>query len=224
MADHELCHHQKPGSNGEGFSSQKTFFTICDFLGAPLVYHWVVKLLGMKPLVEEPKVVMHRWKKRELVLRNLVHILPFGAALALVLLNTISLYIGGEMSGVPGRTTETFFALLITAKVHELLMVTSLTTIVATHIRKELIFGDGLPYGAIFAPHRFNTIGFIFSGAFSGLCFQKWQAKARKHFLIWLIIICAMLSVWVGPASVILMRPRAGEYDAGGTWFWINST
>jgi hypothetical protein len=162
--------------------------------------------------------------RTEAVLRCTIHVVPISGAIGLVSLNAIQSYIGGELSGKNGQDDEKLAALQFTAKLHELLMLASIGTIVFTYIRRELVLGEGVPFGAIFAGLQFESISLFWSMEFWGIVYSTFQKRHKKWFLITIIIVCTFLGVSVGPSTANLMRPRLDNWPAGGTTFWINAT
>ncbi|KAJ9663789.1 hypothetical protein H2201_005510 [Coniosporium apollinis] len=158
------------------------------------------------------------------LLRCLVHIIPVSLALLLVVLNASGHYIGGELTGENNQDVSKLNGLSFAAKLHELFMLASLTTVIFTYIRRELAFGDGLPFGAVFAGLQFTTVSFLWSAEFFGTIYHEWEKRRKKWYLISLIIVCTLLGVSVGPSSSNLMKPRLEDWPAGGTTFWVNAT
>jgi len=152
--------------------------------------------------------------------RSLIHIIPAGICIGLVYLNLINLYLGSELPGQEDQDPEKLAGLQFAAKLHELLMLSSLGVILITHIRKELALGDGIPFGALFSGQEFHNISILWSLELWGAVYRKWR---RKGFLLGLIIVCSVLALSVGPSSANLMRPRLAYWLAGGTPFWINA-
>jgi hypothetical protein len=191
-------------------------------LGLSVGYNLLAKLAGW-PVSENKKPVMKKnnWKA---TLRCIVHLVPILAALALLILNGLNLYIGGELSGTVGQDSQKLGALLFAAKLHELFMLASLGAILMTHIRKELAFGDGVPFGTVFSATQFKDLTFIWSPELWGSIRQRWQSKRTKWYMICMLVICSLLGLTVGPSTGNLMRPRLDEWPAGGTPFWINAT
>lgn len=150
------------------------------------------------------------------------------AALALVILNLRQYYIGGELAGVSGEDLQKLAALQFGAKIHELLMLASLGEVLFTWLRKELAFGDGIPLGAVFAGLQFTSLSTLWAPEFWGTVFDAYAQgkgrRARKWYLICLIVVCTLLGVSVGPSTANLMRPRLDYWPAGGTKFWLNVT
>lgn len=162
--------------------------------------------------------------RTEAVLRCAIHVVPISAAIGLVSLNASQYYIGGELSGKHGQDNEKLAALQFTAKLHELLMLASIGTIVFTYIRRELVLGEGVPFGAIFAGLQFESISLFWSMEFWGIVYNTFQKRHKKWLLITTIILCTLLGVSVGPSTANLMRPRLDNWPAGGTTFWVNAT
>lgn len=172
---------------------------------------------------EEPKIFMERHTGIALM-RCTMHLIPASAALALLILNAEGYYIGGELSGQSGQDVEKLAALSFSAKLHELLMIASLGSILITYIRKELAFGDGIPFGTLFAGLEFQGLGFITSKELWGSTLMKWKKKTTKWLMLSLMILCAFLGVTVGPSTTNLMKPRLDDWPAGGSQFWVNCT
>lgn len=191
-------------------------------LGLSAFFNLVAKKSGW-PVTEEKKVVMKKNRLRA-TLRCVVHLIPISAAGALLVLNGSNHYIGGELSGAKDQDNQKLAALLFAAKLHELFMLASLSAIVITYIRKELVFGDGVPFGAVFSPTQFKDLTFLWSPELWGAVYHEWERRRKKWFIICLLVVCSIAGLTVGPSIGILMRPRLDLWPAGGTSFWINAT
>ncbi|KAK0639811.1 hypothetical protein B0T16DRAFT_463448 [Cercophora newfieldiana] len=203
---------------------QKLTWDLLSAAKLPVLYHGLARLFRWDPHEEErPKPAMNKTRGTAWV-RGAVHIVPALAAVGLMVLNSSSYFIGGELAGARNQDVQKLAALQFAAKFHELLMLASLTMILSTQIRKELFFGDGLPFGAVFAPSEFRNISFLWSLQMSGLVFQKWRRRYWKWFVISLIVLCCFLGLSVGPSSATLMRPRFDYWPGGGTRFWMNGS
>lgn len=161
-------------------------------------------------------------------MKSAIHIIPMSGALVIVGFNLQQYYIGGELSGATGQDPEKLQALQFVAKLHELFMLASLGEVLFTWLRKELVFGNGLPFGAVFAGLQFKSLSTLWSPEFRAMVHDAWSAhrdrNRRKRLLAFLTIVCIMLGVSVGPSTANLMKPRLGEWPAGGTDFWLNIT
>lgn len=103
-------------------------------------------------------------------------------------------------------------------------MLASLAAVLLAYFRRELLYGEGLPYGAVSAGQQFKEFSFLYSPELWGAFCAEWRKQRKKWTLISLLIICTLLGVSVGPSTNNLMRPRLNWCDAGGTTFWINAT
>lgn len=187
-----------------------------------VVYTIASKISGKT--LEESKVAVYKHRGHA-GLRCAIHIVPATAAFVLIILNCKQYYIGGELEGNQGQDTEKLAVLQFVAKLHELFTLASLGTIMFTYIRRELLFGSGIPFGALFIGFQIDSISLLWSPEFIGTIFHEWKAKSsRKIYLISMIVICTFLGVAVGPSSANLMKPRLDYWPAGGTSFWINGT
>ena len=177
--------------------------------------------------VEEKKVAIYKSRKHAAI-QCAIHILPVLAVITIVGINLLQFYIGGELSGVKGEDFEKLAALQFAAKLHELLMLASLGAIVFTAIRRELAFGDGVPFGAVFAGLAIDSISTLWSMEFWSVIFDAWSktttGRRRKWYLVALLLISVLLGASVGPSTANLMRPRLADWPAGGTSFWIDAT
>lgn len=176
---------------------------------------------------EREKVAVYEHKGHAL-LRCTIHIAPIGTSLALLILNISNYYIGGELTGTTGEDTQKLAALQVASKLLELLMLSSLATLMLTYIQRELTFGDGLPLGALLAAKEISSISFLWSSRFWGAVTFRNDKGARKRkkwmFLIPLMTMSTILGVFVGPLSATLIIPRVDDWPAGGTAFWVNGT
>lgn len=223
-SDHSRAHllnHSPPQHAGNGIQSM--IYILCQALKLKVVYGIASKRPGRR-VSEETKVAIYksRWHA---VLRCTVHAIPVLAALALVVLNCMQIYIGGELEGRKGQDSEKLRALQFAGKLHELMMLTSLGTIIFTYIRRELVRGTGIPFGALFVGFQIDSISLLWSPEFLGTIYQKWSAnRTKKIILVTSILVCTLLGVSVGPSSANLMQPRLDLWPAGGTSYWINTT
>ena len=190
-------------------------------LGVSLVYHFYYRVRHWGRSVEEAKKIALRKDLWMACLAGSIHIVPITAAMVLVVLNWRGYYIGGELAGAVGEDDAKFIGLQFAAKLHELTISASLTAVIFSYVRHELIRDSGLPFGAIVAGLQFKDISYLWSMEFWGAVCASWRRKRDKMGLILLIITCAGLAVSAGPSSATLMRPRLDSWPAGGTDFWI---
>lgn len=164
-------------------------------------------------------------KSRLLVLLALAtHIIPIGGVITLLYLNIRGYYIGGELAGPSGFDDLKLSGLQFGAKLHELTMQASLSLIVVSFIRHELVAGNGVPFGAIFGSVQFTTPSYLWSKEFMGTLKARFRSSYVKWSLILLIVTGSVLFVTVGPSTAIIMRPRLRDWPAGGSQFYLNAT
>ena len=171
--------------------------------------------LGLGRLQEPTKIVISR-SRTIAIFRNTIHLLPVGGAIAAIHLNSRGLYIGASLKNLN--------ALQFAAKVHELTMIASLTHILITMIREEMILGDGLPFGALLSGLQTSQLSYLWSMEFWGSIKAPSMTGWRKLRLIVMIVSCVSLAATVGPSSAIALIPRVGSWPAGRTRIWLNST
>lgn len=193
-------------------------------LGISLVYHLYYKLRHWGGSVEEAKKIALRKDLWMACLAGSIHILPITASMVLVVLNWRGYYIGSELAGPVGQDDARFIGLQFAAKLHELTISASLTAVIFSYVRHELMTDSGLPFGAIVAGLQFKEISYLWSLEFWGAVRASWRRKRDKTVLILLIITCSCLALSAGPSSATLMRPRLDNWPAGGTDFWIALT
>ena len=190
-------------------------------LGITFVYHLYHGIRHHGQPVEEPKKIAIKQDIWMACLFGSIHFIPIAAALVIIILNWRGYYIGGELAGVVGQDDAKFIGLQFAAKLHELTISASLTAVIFSYIRHELVTDNGLPFGAIMAGFQFKEISYLWSIEFWGAVRARWRRRRDKLALILLIITCGVLSVSAGPSSATLMRPRLDFWPAGGTDFWI---
>lgn len=171
---------------------------------------------------EEKKTAIHR-NRFYAAIRCSVHVAPVTAACALVVLNSAQYYVGGELAGPIGQDDQKLNALQFAAKLHELLMIASLAAIVFTYIRRELIFGEGIPYGTLFAGLEIDNLSFLYSPELWSAVWARWQRRRKQCMLLSILIFSTLLGVSIGPSSANLMRPRLDDWPAGGTRYRVNA-
>ncbi len=172
-----------------------------------------------KPVKEPKKIVIQKglWMA---CMANSIHVVPIAASMILVVLNWRGYYIGGELEGAVNQDDIKFLALQFTAKLHELTMNASLTAVIISYVRHELITNTRLPFGAIAAGLQFKDVSYLWSMEFWGVVRASYKRR-NNAVLILLIFTCLGLAVSTGPSSATLMRPRLDYWPAGGTDFWI---
>ncbi|RFN53302.1 hypothetical protein FIE12Z_2452 [Fusarium flagelliforme] len=172
---------------------------------------------------EQPKKLF-TISRRVALARCGVHILPSFVSLILITINLLGYFIGGELQGSQNRDSIKLGTLQIVAKIQELLVVASLSTVIFHVLRSELVFGPGLPLGLLGAGFKFTSLSFFWSSEFWGSVAYKGADHLRKASIFGLLILSGLLAVLAGPTTAVLMIPRELEWKAGGVNFYLNGT
>ena len=197
------------------------FRSLCRSLGLGFFYETWQRFVGDLEIYETRKVAIRedRWIA---ALAGTIHVLPASTAISIAVLNSVGYYIGGELAGPQGQDDEKLAGLQLAAKLHELTIQASVAAMLLQYIRHEMALGNGLPFGALFAGHLFKDVSFLWSSEFWGTANGAFTTRGRRWRLIILLVVCTILGLTAGPASATILKPRMGDWPAGGTDFWIN--
>ena len=152
---------------------------------------------------EKPKVVLSRgihWKKW------VIHLLSVGVTVGVVQLSFRTVYFTDEMDNI-----NTILDLLqFAAKLHEILILGSITAIVMHFVRKRLLGDRGLPFGQLTTGYQATSPEYLFSKSLWSSVFNH-----RLDFLFtFLIAITILYANMVGPSSAIAIIPNLDWYSA----------
>lgn len=173
------------------------------------------------PKVEEPKVAIETGRLVALA-GLLVHIVPVGGCIALLYLNFAGYYIGSELAGWNNQDSAKVNALQFVAKFHEVTMMSSLTVIIFTMLRRKLVSEKNVPLGALFSGFEFANVQYLWSRELWGSIGP--MAKACGWLYVFSLVLATFIVPLIGPASALLMIPRLDDWPAGGTTFYLNAT
>lgn len=133
------------------------------------------------------------------------HILALATTAAVVGVNIATVYGWDQGSlhikGIHISDNQVNSLLQFAAKLHEILIVGSLTSIVMYRIRKRLVSKRGLPFGLLSSGYQVSSTEFLFS---RGL----WSAFTTDRWLILTVAATIILVNVVGPSSAIVVIPR----------------
>ena len=113
----------------------------------------------------------------------LVNLLSVAATPAINYYINTDYYVGVHLSGDGANDNSDALKLLrlqFAAKVHELLMISTLTNVIFTIVRYELAQGNGIAFAAISAGLSVPRVSFLWSKEFVALCrarYDKWYKK-----------------------------------------------
>ena len=139
--------------------------------------------------------------------RSILHILPVGLTITLVVLNAKQVYMS-DFGAFAGQDVvlQTF---QFVVKAHEILMTMSLAGIVLHRIRWDLI-AVGVPFGMLSSAYQLTDIGYLFSVEFRESIWRprSHDSSISRLTLSLLIVVSCILSLVVGPSSGVLLIPR----------------
>ncbi|RWA05881.1 hypothetical protein EKO27_g9226 [Xylaria grammica] len=197
----------------------------------PLPYH-ILKALGLTLLAHIPgvrrRLGMNDERPKQIMRTSVpvamahlsIHIPPILASTVIIVVNLKHLYLGRT---IPGRILDndiTTAILQIVAKLHELLIVSSISTIIFSAIRVQLLYGDGVPLGLLCSGFYFPQISYFWSDEYWGSLKSPAPRRTLFPFAL-LLFIAGLIAVTAGPASAVLTVPRQQSWIAGGTSFYL---
>lgn len=153
---------------------------------------------------EEPKVALHH-NRYIVILHSLIHVCPLVPALYFIVLNIKGTLIGNFSS-------VAITAMQFAAKLLEILIQISLSTMLLGLIRGQVLAVGNVPFGCLTAPLSSTRLSYLWSvelwGSLTSNCLRGW----RKTVLSISIPAVIFLAALVGPSSAILMIPRQIRY------------
>ncbi|KAL8695068.1 MAG: hypothetical protein Q9224_003458 [Gallowayella concinna] len=205
-------------------NAQSIFNSVLRAIGLELlsvVFQFILQLRSLHP-PESKKVVVKKSRSHALA-RCAVHIIPVLFSIVLLALNLKHYYIGIHLTGSITNDSTNRLLLQGAAKIHELLITSSLATVVFDVIRSALIYGDGIPLGLLGSGFAFAQLSFFWSPDF--WCSVWYRSNIwRKALVVLLLIASGFLAATAGPACAVLVLPRIQPWNAGGTIFYLNGS
>lgn len=150
------------------------------------------------------------------LLRALIHVIPVGVALWEIVLNWNTYFVGYNAYNLAYYQ--------VGAKVHEIAIQASLSAVIFSYVRYELMLGDGIPFGALFSGLQISQASYLWSMEFWGTISSRSIPVKNKVRLLSVIPASIFLAAVTGPSSAILLVPRLDYWPAGSTNIWINVT
>lgn len=153
---------------------------------------------------EQPKVAIYQ-DRTVAVCHSLIHLPAISTALLLVMWNSCGFLIGQ----LPSSTAT---SLQFPAKIFELLMQTSLATVLLGTIRRCITQSVPIPLGSVLAPASVTSVSYLWSLEFLGFLKSAWQKRSKHAALAAFTTLTVLLAAVVGPSGAVLMIPRSIEY------------
>ena len=148
--------------------------------------------------------------------RSVVHVLPILASITIITINLKNVFLGRTLTGSILNPAINIAFLQVAAKIQELLIIASLTTIVVHTIREQLLFRDGVPFGILGGAFLFSSLSYFWSPEFWGS--MKWKTTAWTKFRLYSTLVASgFLATAAGPSSAVLLIPRDQSFVGGGS-------
>ena len=192
--------------------------TLCRVLGLNVLFSFFTflrhKMVG-KGYTEATKIAICKSRTTAL-LRALIHFIPVGVALWEIVLNWNTYFVGYDVYNLAYYQFG--------AKLHEIAIEASLSAVIFSYVRYELMLGDGIPFGALFCGLQISQASYLWSMEFWGTITSRNISTKSKLRLLVVVTASIFLATVTGPSSAILLVPRLDYWPAGSTNIWINIT
>ncbi|KAK0710846.1 hypothetical protein B0H67DRAFT_583541 [Lasiosphaeris hirsuta] len=129
----------------------------------------------------------------------------------------LGIYVAQWVWPPPGPSPNVLGALQFAAKVHEGLMILSLSNMLLHRIRYLLMSRDGVPLGLITSPWQLSSPLYFVSSEFWGSALRSVRAMTHSGTLL-LLLLCCLLAVAIGPFSAIVIIPRVEYWRVPNNW------
>ena len=192
--------------------------TLCRALGLNLVvsgFGFLRHQTVGKGYTEQTKVAIRKSRTTALQ-RSMVHTFPVSVALWEIVLNWNTYFVGYS---VYNQAVYQFGA-----KLHEIAIEASLSAVVFSYVRYELMLGSGIPFGALFSGLQISQASYLWSMEFWGTVSSRTISLKSKVRLLVVVTASVFLAAIAGPSSAILLVPRLDYWPGGSTNIWINVT
>ncbi|KAF6226151.1 hypothetical protein HO133_009017 [Letharia lupina] len=169
--------------------------TLCRALGLNVIFSFFVflrhKAVG-KGYTEPTKIAIRRSRTAAL-LRALIHIVPVGVALWEIVLNWNTYFVGYAIYN------QAYYQ--FGAKIHEIAIEASLSAVIFSYVRYELMLGDGIPFGALFSGLQVSQASYLWSMEFWGTVRSKNISLKSKLRLLVVVTASVFLAAVAGPTN-----------------------
>ena len=155
--------------------------------------------------------------------RSAIHVLPIFVSITIITINLKHVYLGRTLTGSILDPAINIALLQVTAKIQELLIVASLTTIIVHTIREHMLASDGVPFGIVGGAFLFSSLSYFWSPEFWGSL--QWRNTPWTKFRLYgTLVLSGFLAAAAGPSSAVLLIPRDQSFDAGGANIYLRGS
>lgn len=157
---------------------------------------------------EKPKVVLSTGLRWSSIRSLFVHLIALAVTGVLMWLNFSQYYAWDQKSDLDGERFKAIMnALQFAAKIHEVVVIGSLSSIMTYHIRYRLLGHKGVPLGLLTAGFQLTSVEYLLSGSL-------WSNIKRNPRLTTVVALTIIYSLAVGPSSAIMMIPTLNWWPA----------
>lgn len=142
-------------------------------------------------------------RKRDALIHTCIYHLP---PVAITAFFTV-IYVQEWTWPYPGPSDEVLAALQFAAKIHECLIIASISNILHHRIRFLLLQSDGIPLGLVTTPFQLNNPLYFVSAEFLGTLGKLWSSFSI-FITFGLVVVVAILSLAASPFSAVILIPR----------------
>ena len=151
---------------------------------------------------ESPKTVLTPGVSCGAFAIHLVALIATGAVVCLSFANVYAFDEGPMALGTDTLVKNVLHLLQFAAKLHEIIIVGSLTTMVMYFLRRRLVDSHGIPLGLLTGAYQASTLSALFNKSI-------WAGGLRREGLFTLLLVLSIIYAnVVGPSSAIAMIPN----------------
>jgi hypothetical protein len=150
----------------------------------------------------------------------LVDLLAISCALIILTLNLLGVWVGNELPGDNSQDGKKLFAIQLAAKIHEILVLASISRLVWATVLRSLVHGS-LPFAMLNFGMKITDVNILWSKELFALCLAPF---AGKWLFLFLMTISVFLGLTVGPASATGLSPGLSDWPADRLIFHSNAT
>ncbi|KAK6079438.1 hypothetical protein SCUP234_05607 [Seiridium cupressi] len=165
-----------------------------------------------KEAIEKPKAPLQRYFNP---FKHLIHLVALGASAAVLQLSFRNVYWSDEtnwdrkwyLMGLGQQ--DSLNGLQFVAKIHEILVVASLSSMVIHIVRRKLVGENGIPFGLLVGAYQVGSAEYLFSGSFGHPFLKSLYPFNWKTFVVALSLALAIIYAnMIGPASAVALIPN----------------
>ena len=155
---------------------------------------------------EEPKVVLQKGFWGWSFGKYLIHIMALIATWVVISFNLSNRH-AWDQGRLPNLTdNEATNALQFVAKLHEIVILGSLSSILLHHIRRMLLGSKGIPLGLLSSGYQTGSAEYLFSMSF-------WSSFRTNKMLTLILAISIVYANMVGPSSAVALIPSLNWFS-----------